>query len=659
MILENSLYTQVLLLLSLAVGIVFLARRFNLAPLIGYLLIGILVGPHALGVITDGPVIHLAAEIGLAFLLFMIGLEFSLPRLWAMRKLALGLGGTQVLISTLSGGAIAWMMGLSWEAALITGGALALSSTAIGFRQLTEQVELHLTHGRLALAVLLFQDLAVIPLLTIVPILSISGEANLILPVLNALAIVVVVLLGLITAGHWILRPLFRTVAHVSSSELFTLTTLFAALSAAWVTYSLGLPMELGAFLAGIMLGETEYRHQVEADVRPFRDVLMGLFFISVGMQLDILSLSEYILWLLLLVPGLIFGKGLVITALTYMAGYSGSTALRTGIVLGQGSEFSFAILLLAIQHGLISAEKAHPVIAAVLISMLISPLLIHQNRRIASLLPSGPQTPPADDAEKIERLTGTFRDHVILCGFGHVGQNLASFLSEGHFAFVALERDSTLAREGWEAGEKVFYGDGTSLALLRSAGLDRCAVLVITFDDAESAERIIRMVRHEQPELPIIARLSDDRSFEMLHKAGATDIVPEYVEAGTTLATHVLGHLGLRSDRMLKLVEEIRRNQYRKLRGHFMRASEKDQDVTGWRLRTMLLVPGCSAIGKKICDLKPGPNVYVRAVRRGNARDESPDPDMQLEEGDALILQGPGKDLEHAERRLTYGGES
>lgn len=652
---EDSLYTQGLLLLSLAVGVVFLARRLNIPTLTGYLCIGIFIGPHAVGLITEGPVIHLLAQIGLAFLLFMIGLEFSLPRLWAMRKLAVGLGGTQMLISTLAGGAIAWMMGLSLEVALVAGGALALSSTAIGFRQLTEQVELHFAHGRLALAILLFQDLAVIPLLTLVPILG-MGEASLVRPVLQALVLAILVLCGLIAAGHWLLRPLFQAVARMSSAELFTLTTLCTALSAAWVTHSLGLPMELGAFLAGIMLGETEYRHQIENDVRPFRDVLMGLFFIYVGMQLNVFELPGYTGWLCILIPVLILGKGLVITLLTRMAGYSGSIALRTGIVLGQGSEFSFAILLLAMQHGLITAETGNPLLVAVLISMLISPLLIRHNRRFASLLPSGPKPPPVDEEEKVQRLTGMFRDHVILCGFGHVGQNLASFLSEGRFPFVALENDPQLAREGWQAGEKVFYGDSTSLALLRSAGLDRCAVLVITFDHAAAAERIIRMVRNEQPRLPIIVRLSDDREFDALHKAGATDIVPEYVEAGTTLATHVLGHLGLRSDRMLKLVENIRRDQYRKLRGYLKGTGGDDPDVTRWQLRTMLLVPGCSAIGKRLRDLEPGPHVHIRAVRRGNIREEKPDPDMRLQEGDALILQGRSAELERAERRLTYG---
>ena len=661
---EFSLYSQILLLLGLAVAVVFLTRRFNLATLVGYLFIGMLIGPHALGLIAEGPVIHLSAEIGLAFMLFMIGLEFSLPRLWAMRRLAIGLGSTQVVLSTLSGGLIAGLMGFGWEAALVIGGALALSSTAIGFRQLTEQVELHLPHGHVALAILLFQDLAVIPLLTIVPILgmsSVGGMATdgvaLVLPVLQALAKAVAVLLVLVAAGHWILRPLFQAVARMASSELFTLTTLFTALSAAWVTYSLGLPMELGAFLAGIMLGETEYRHQIESDVRPFRDVLMGLFFITVGMQLDISGLPAHIGWLLVLVPGLILGKGLVIMLLTHMAGYSGSVSIRTGIVLGQGSEFSFAILLLAIQSGLIDADKGQPLLAAVLISMLISPLLIRNNRRIASLLPSGPKPPPVDDAAKIQRFADPLRKHVILCGFGHVGQNLASFLDEGGFQFVALERDPQLAREAWQAGNRVFYGDSTSPELLRSAGLSRAVALVVSFDDAQAALRITRIVRQEQPSLPIIMRLSNDRHFQSLHEAGATDIVPEYVEAGTTLATHVLGYLGLPSGRMLSLVEQVRRDQYRKLRGHFRGIQDEGQDDrTSWRLRTLLLVPGCNAIGMKLCELQTGSSVHVRAVRRGNARDERPDPDMLLREGDALILQGAAEDLEHVERLLIQG---
>ncbi len=271
--------------------------------------------------------------------------------------------------------------------------------------------------------------------------------------------------------------------------------------------------------------------------------------------------------------------------------------------------------------------------------------------------MPSGPKPPPADDAEKIQRFADPLKKHVILCGFGHVGQNLASFLHEGGFQFVALERDPQLAREAWQAGHRVFYGDSTSPALLRSAGLSRAVALVVSFDDAPAALQITKMVRQEHPTLPIITRLSDDRHFQALHEAGATDIVPEYVEAGTMLATHVLGYLGLPSDRMLSLVEEIRRDQYRKLRGHFQGTQEgSHDDLSSWRLRTLLLVPGCNAIGMRLCELQTGSNVHVRAVRRGSARDERPDPDMLLQEGDALILQGAAEDLEHVERRLIQG---
>ena len=653
-ILEDIL-PQTILLLGASVLGVYLLRRINLPPLLGYLCIGIVIGPYGIGWLSEGPELELLGEIGLVFLLFMLGLEFSLPKLIAMRGTALSLGGSQVLLSTLTGVVICLAFGVSWQGALVLAGAMALSSTAIGVRQLTEQMEIRQRHGHLVVTVLLFQDLAAVPLLAVTPILVPGNEQPTLLPLIDAFVRGVLALVLVAAAGHWLLRPLFRLVAYRRSAELFTLATLFAALAAAWCTYLLGLSLALGAFLAGVMLGESEYRHQIESDMRPFRDVLMGVFFVTVGMNLNVLGLGDYVLWLLILVPGLIVGKGALIVVLTWLLTRDRTTALRTGIVLGQGGEFGFAVLLLALNHNVITPVEGQPIIASILISMCIAPLLIRHNGSIVKrLIPSSADALelPSQYHPPSERLN----DHVILCGFGHVGQNLAAFLREGEFPYAALETDPTIVRQGREAGENVFYGDGSSLELLKSIGIERSLALAITFDDVPTAERIARTVRGLDLGIPILVRLSEDRYFRRLRNAGATDIVPEHVEAGTTLATHLFNHLNVPTDRLLRLVEKTRSEQYTKLRAHFRGETEAGDDRTGWRLRTVLLTPGSHAIGKALKDVLPLAGVSLRAIRRGAAREEKPDMQMILQVDDALILQGEPQDIARGERRLLNG---
>jgi len=554
---------SVILLLVAAVIAVALFRRINLPPILAYLFVGLALGPHALGWIDAAEETHLLGEIGIAFLLFAIGLEFSLPQFWAMRRTLLGLGGTQVLGGTVSGALIAWLIGIHWEAALIVGGALAMSSTAIVVKQLTDQLELQQTHGRLALGVLLFQDIAAVPFLVVIPILAGGMGQSLTLSLLLALLKTALAFAILLAAGRYLLRPLFQEIATARSAELFTLTVLLVSLLAAWLTHALGLSLALGAFLAGMMLSETEYHHQIESDIRPFRDVLLGLFFVIVGMQLDLALLPPLWPWIALLVSGLVLGKGLLIVGLTWLSGHPLITAARTGMVLGHGGEFGFALLALALQTGLLGSKESQPILAAVVISMLIAPLLVRHSGRIVQSLWPEPVTLSTAQAEGIAAATQATENHVIICGFGRVGQNMVGFLRDEGITYVGLDLDPIRVKAAWDNGQPVYYGDAGRRDILLAAGLERAKALVISFDDAYKTLKILQVARPLQKDIPILVRSRDDVNLSQFLRAGATEVVPETLEASLMLATQLLLLLDVPAEKIADCTRAVRRGRY------------------------------------------------------------------------------------------------
>ena len=432
-------FEYILILLGWAVAFVALFRRFRLPPILGYLFVGMIIGPGGLGIIPSFEDLTLLAEFGVVFLMFTIGLEFSLTRLLTMKRALLGLGGIQVLVCTIVATLGGIYFGLSPETAFVAGGALALSSTAVVAKQLTEQHELHTVHGRLSISILLFQDLAAVFFLIIIPALAGEGEATLVTPILWALLKGVGVCVVLALAGLWLLRPLFHEVARAHSAELFMLAILLVALSAAWITHQLQLSMALGAFLAGLMLGETEFRHQVEIDIRPFRDVLLGLFFITIGALFKLSSFPKHWHWVLLLLAALIAIKTLLIMGLTKLVSrVSAQKAFRTGLILAQGGEFGFVVLTVGINNRLIDPEQSQIVIAAVVLSIIVAPILIRYNKSIANfLIPTTPlQSAEEPNPYQLETHTAPLKDHVIICGFGRVGQILTRFFRTGKYFF-------------------------------------------------------------------------------------------------------------------------------------------------------------------------------------------------------------------------------
>ncbi|MGA8262594.1 MAG: cation:proton antiporter [Arenicellales bacterium] len=559
---QQDLLAAILTLLAISVLFVGAFRRLKLPPLLGYLFVGIAAGPHGLAWFDNRDAAQLLGEIGVAFLLFSIGLHFSVPQFFSMRGVLLKLGGGQMLVSTLFGALIAWWIGIPWAAAVVVGGALAMSSTAIVVKQLTDQLELQTRPGNMSLGILLFQDLAAVPFLVAIPILAAGAGNGLAVALLYAIVKGALALALMLALGRLALRRLFDEVAAAGSTELFTLAVVLVALLAAWITGLLGLSLALGAFLAGMMLSETEYRHQIDAELRPFKDILLGLFFISVGMDLNIGAIPQLWPWILLLVVGLVLGKGSVIASLAWWYSKDASVALRTGLVLGHGGEFGLALLSLALGTGLMTIGQSQPILAAIVITMLAAPLMVRYNRFAAERLFAAPAPPD----EQADRIAGTMQDtgrHVVICGYGRVGEQMAKLLSTEAIPYIALDIRPERVKHGWQAGERVFYGNAAHGEILRAVGVERASALVISFSDDDAAARILRSAKAIRTDLPVLVRSQDDSHLETLLTAGATEVIPETLEAVLMLTTHLMLLLGTPADRIDKLVRSIRRGRY------------------------------------------------------------------------------------------------
>ncbi|MEW8462140.1 MAG: monovalent cation:proton antiporter-2 (CPA2) family protein [Candidatus Thiodiazotropha endolucinida] len=651
----------ILILLAVAVLTVTLFKRFHLPPILGYLIVGILVGPFGTGVIASNEETRFLAEFGVVFLLFAIGLEFSLPQMIAMKGAVFGLGGSQVLITGIIAGGIAWLLGLELAAAFVIGAILALSSTAIVIKQLIEQVELNTAHGRVGVSILLFQDLAVIPLLVVIPILVSDAEQGLLIPLSWALIKAAVVFTVIMAIGHWALRPLFHEIARARSAELFTLTVLLVSLAAAWLTHEAGLSLALGAFLAGMMLGETEYRHQIEADIRPFQDVLLGLFFITVGMRVDLLSLLPQLQWVFLVAAALIVVKAAIILLLVRQTKQSSATAFRSGLLLAQGGEFGFVLLDLSLQSSLIPGDAGQLLFAAIIISMAISPFLIRYNGKLTEIFC---QLRPSDQdyaiPQDLEHEAEGMEQHVIICGYGRIGQNLGRLLDHEGFPYVALDLDPSVVREAHEAGEPVHFGDATRHEIMHAAGIERAGVVVVTFEGHTIALQILHHIRKVAPQVPVLVRTKDDSHLEELEAAGAAEVMPEAVEASLMMGGQLLLLLKVPGSRILKIMREIRENHYKLLRDFYHGEEAIDLDhEEGFqeRLHTVTLPDRAFAVGHTIEDLHLWDwDVSITAVCRGGIRGEAPAPETRLQAGDVLVLAGTAHHLEHAEGLLLYG---
>ena len=649
---------EVLIILTLSVIGIAVFRRLDIPAVLGYLVVGLLAGDHAFGWIHDSHAIKQIAEIGVVFLLFTIGLEVSIPRLIAMRNIVFGVGVVQVIVSTLSTMAVGILVvGLSWQVAFAVGGALTMSSTAIVTKLLTENYELHQPHGNISLGVLLFQDLAVVPFLVLIPIFAAQGDGSLIVPISLALAKGALAFAVIFYAGQYLVRPAIRAIAATHSHELFTLFILLIALLAAWLTWQLGLSLAMGAFLAGIMLAETEYQHHIENEIRPFRDVLMGLFFISVGTQFDWHIIISDPISVAVLTLGLIVGKGVAIMVITSYAGYARGIAIRAGILLGQGSEFGFAVLAVAITSGLLELEISQPIIGAIILSMAISPLLIKYNEVIASYFDPTYRASLNQNEISIAAASDNLDGHVILCGFGRTAQNLAQFLRRVNIPFIAIEIESDIVTEAREAGASVFLGDSSKPEILRVAGIDRARVLVISFTEIKTSEHIARAARALNRDIPMIIRTRDDRHLERLLECGADEVIPDTVESSMMLAKHTLAALGEKQQTINEMMDEARAGHYARVRAFFHSVDDVDLDTPDHHhLHSIEMLSTYHAVGHSIESLKCLQRIHIIALRRNGVSSNDPVIEVELLAGDVLVIEGHPDDIQAAEIEIMAG---
>ncbi|MBK7792127.1 MAG: cation:proton antiporter [Betaproteobacteria bacterium] len=644
----------ILVLLGTAVVVVVLCRLIRLPPILGYLAVGIAVGPHALAWVPDSAETRLLAEFGLVFLMFSIGLEFSLPQLRAMRRAVFGLGLAQVAITTIAAMIGLQFLGYGWQAGFALGGALAMSSTAIVSKMLAERMELAAPHGRDVMGILLFQDLAVVLFLILLPSLNRSGP-ELALAIGLAFVKAGAALALILFAAQRPMRAWFHLVARQRSSELFMLNLLLITLGLAAMTELAGLSLALGAFLAGMLIAETEYRYQVEEDIKPFRDVLLGLFFITMGMALDLSIVAANWGWVALLLVVPVAVKLVLIVLLSRLFGAAPATAWRTGFHLAQAGEFALVMLALMRVHDLVEPTLVQLVLAAMVLSMLAAPLIIQFSEPIVRRLTANDWLARAAQLTQIAATTMARQEHVVICGFGRSGQNLARLLEAEEIPFIALDADPQRVREAAGAGSSVVYGDAGRRETLVAAGLAKARAVVVTFADTAIALKILHHVQQMRPELPVVVRTVDDSELDRLMAAGASEVVPEVLEGSLMLASHSLLLLGVPLNRVLSRIRAIREERYSLFRGFFHGATDAADaaDNLQPRLHSVMLPDRAYAVGRTLAELDVAALVEVTGVRRRGLRSQRPEADWRFEGGDVVVLLGLPENLASAERLL------
>jgi CPA2 family monovalent cation:H+ antiporter-2 len=655
----GATFESVLILLAAAVLVVGVFRTLQLPPLVGYLCVGLVVGPHALGLIADSRDTDHLAEFGVVFLMFSIGLEFSLPRLFQMRRLVLGLGGAQVAATMALVIAVTLPFLDDWRAAFAVAGALAMSSTAIVVRMLADRMQLDTPHGRAALGVLLMQDLAVVPLLIVIPALGGSAETMagaLALAALKA-AVVLAVILFL---GQRLMRPWFHAVARRRSHELFIANVLLITLGLAYITEIAGLSLALGAFLAGMLISETEYRHQVEEDIKPFREVLLGLFFVTVGMKLDLAVVAVNVVAVAGVFALTTLAKFGIVFVLARAFGSPTGVAMRSGLALAQAGEFGLVLMGLAAARGVVDPVIAQVTTAGMLLSMLLAPLLIQHSDRLVLRFSKAEWLLRSLQLHQVAVQSLASERHIIICGYGRTGQSLARFLQRADVSYVALDLDPDRVREAAAAGETVVYGDASRRETLVAAGISRAAALIISYADTASSLKVLHVAHEVAPSVPVVVRTADDTELDRLTEAGAAEVVPETFESSLILASNALLLVGVPVRRVLTLLRDIRKERYRLLRGFYSGATDEPADLDEAaqpRLHSVTLSDAAFAVGHSLGELALGATgVDVTAVRRRNIRAEEPGPETRLQGGDVVVLLGTPAALEAAEMRLLQG---
>ena len=635
----------ILILLVSSVAAVAVFRYLRISSTIAYFFVGLLLGPFAFGLLPNTESVKHFVEFGIVFLMFTIGLEFSLPKLNSMRKIIFGLGAIQVVTTILTTMAISRLFNLNFGSAFIIGSAFSLSSTAIVLKILVERIDLNSRHGKLATGILLFQDLAVIPILILIP--AISSDSYDLYTISGLIFIKVLILFTIL---FWLGKPIlnfwFGIVAKQKSRELFVLNVLMITLIFSYLTNLTGLSYALGAFIAGMLISETRYRYQVESDIASFRDILLGLFFISIGMMLNISIFIDYLFIIIAIFILYTFFKVILISVLTKIYSYEWGVGLRVGIILGQAGEFSFVVLSLGNDQGLLTGDLFQIILSTCLLSMLVSPFLIPLNGKIARFLSKNYLRNSQKVVANIEDTGKVLNDHVILCGFGRSGQYLARFLKEESVSFIAIDMDLNRVNDAASAGELVMYGDASRRVVLKAAGIAKAKAIVITYADDRASSKVLHVIRDDYPDLPVIVRTADDSTIVQLQNDGASEVIPEVLEGSLMLASQTLLILGVPLKRIIRRIREFREERYKMFRGYFKGSTDIDDDINSnqqLELHSEEISHNSFILGHKLSELQIGDiDVEVQYLRRPNMLENiDPRPDIVLGVGDIIVILG------------------
>lgn len=649
---EISVLSDLLLLLGLALGSAWLSRRLHQSPIVGYLLTGMVFGPFGLHLLGGLHEVETLAEVGVILLLFTIGLEFPLPRILRQKRLMFASGTLQVVLTALAVFAVCRAAGLPATSATVLAMALALSSTAIVLKLLLEQGELDAPQGKVAVAILLFQDLCAVLFLALLPLLAGRSGALTPLSALRAAAL----LTALVLFARFLLHPLIRAVVRTRTPELFRLSLLALVLGTAWVTAQAGLSLPLGAFLAGLFLAESDYSHQALADILPFRDTFLALFFVSMGMLVDLGQLTHHWVLILSLAGALTLVKTLGATAGAALSSYPLRIALLVGLLLFQVGEFSFVLLREALKLQIISPEIYQGALSLAVLSMIATPLAARWAPAVAARLAAFFQSAAPSAQPSLEEKTANLKGHVIIAGYGHSGRNVGQILRQMRLPHVFVELNGDAVRQGLSNGDFITYGDATSSPVLAALGATRARALVLAINDPSALCRAIRAGRELSPELFILARTRFVAELDRLRDLGADEIIPDELEAGLQLSAVLLRRFGVTEGRVLQLLAPLRQEHYAHLRQPQAAVDGRFSLLSGGELDFQAVPDDSPCLGKSLAELafRTRTGAMVAGVIRGEGTLYSPPADFTLERGDTLILLAATADLLRARDFLS-----
>jgi len=636
-------------------AVILLLYKLKIPSLIGFIIAGIIIGPHGVGLITDVHFIQILAEIGVILLLFTIGIEFSLTKLFRIKKAVLGGGGAQVLFTIVASAAITYVAIGDINKSIFFGFLYALSSTAIVLKLLAERGEIDSPHGHTMVGILIFQDLCIVPLMLLIPILS--GDVIDIFDIVGKMGTAALIIIIVLLSSRWIVPALLHQVVRTKSRELFLTTIILLCLGIALLTSRFGLSLALGAFLAGLIISESEYAHQALSDILPFKDSFMGLFFVSIGMLMN----TEFVVdngIRIAEVVALIFGLKIITgMASALLIGNALRTSVMTGLGLAQIGEFSFVLAIAGKASGLISEEFYQIFLSSSVVTMIMTPFMIHAAPMISGWIAAQPIMKKLVGKRKLLDAEGSSRrkhDHVIIVGFGLNGRNLAKVLKEAEIPYVVLEMNSDTVREMRKKGEPIHYGDGSSKEILHKMGIEKARLLVVAISDPVSTRRIVSIARQANADVYIIVRTRYLIEVDDLKSLGADEVIPEEFETSIEIFSRVLHRYSFPRNAILDMIDKIRRNSYTALRGVELprhKLFEKYEwlpeiEIDGYR------IPDGSYLHEKTIkelQIRGKTGVTVIAVRRGKTVHTNPEPDFRLKAGDFLLFTGERESMNNA----------